>query len=249
MIPPLLRLANATVRTWARVYTWRLAAHIRDARREDIESDLWESEHDPAVDNRYSLPLRVFARMVLGVPDDLGGRNEQEQAMDKLLRVGIVLTGGIAGALALWLVLESKNPPRLPALPAPPVRTAAKYPLPPPPSPPVASPGRTNTDVPWTYGQTSYAASGNVRPPAKVKDVRPVYPPILAMAGVSGIVVVEATIDQRGSVADARIARSSGIFNQSAIDAVRQWQFEPTTVNGVPVPVTITVTVQFTPPA
>ena len=249
MMPPLLRLANAAVRAWARVYTWRLAPHIRDARRQDIESDLWEGEHDPAVDNRYSLPLLVFTRSVLGVPDDLGWRSEQEQTVDKSLRIGIALTGGIAGVLALWLVLESKTSPRLPALPAPPARTAAKYPPPPPPSPPLESPGRRNADIPWTYGQTSYAATGNVRPPAKVKDVRPVYPPILAMAGVSGTVVVEATIDQRGSVADARIARSSGIFNQSAIDAVRQWQFEPTTVNGVPVQVTITVTVQFTPPA
>ena len=87
---------------------------------------------------------------------------------------------------------------------------------------------------------------GNIKPPQKVKHVNPVYPPIAQSARVQGIVIIEATIGPNGTVQDAKTLRSIPLLDQAALDAVRQWVFTPTLLNGVPVPVIMTVTVQFT---
>ena len=58
--------------------------------------------------------------------------------------------------------------------------------------------------------------------------------------------IIEATIGPDGAVKDAKVLRSIPLLDQAALDAVRQWQFTPTLLNGVPVPVIMTVTVQFT---
>ena len=75
---------------------------------------------------------------------------------------------------------------------------------------------------------------------------QPVYPPIAQAARVQGIVIIEATIGADGRVVNARILRSVPLLDQAALDAVRQWQYTPTLLNGVPVPVIMTVTVKFT---
>jgi protein TonB len=87
---------------------------------------------------------------------------------------------------------------------------------------------------------------GQIKPPTKTKDVKPVYPPIAQSARVQGVVIIEATIGANGRVQDARVLRSIPLLDQAALDAVRQWEFTPTLLNGVPVPVIMTVTVQFT---
>lgn len=102
---------------------------------------------------------------------------------------------------------------------------------PPPPPPPPTQPVRVG---------------GNIKPPQKLKHVNPVYPPIAQSARVQGIVIIEATIGPTGAVQDAKVLRSIPLLDQAALDAVRQWQFTPTLLNGVPVPVIMTVTVQFT---
>lgn len=76
--------------------------------------------------------------------------------------------------------------------------------------------------------------------------MRPVYPPIAQSARVQGIVIIEATIGPDGAVKDAKVLRSIPLLDGSALEAVRQWVFTPTLLNGVPVPVIMTVTVQFT---
>jgi protein TonB len=87
---------------------------------------------------------------------------------------------------------------------------------------------------------------GTVRSPVKVKHVDPVYPQIALMSRVQGIVIIEATIGADGRVMDARVLRSEPLLKQAALDAVSQWQFTPTLLNGVPVPVIMTVSVIFT---
>ena len=87
---------------------------------------------------------------------------------------------------------------------------------------------------------------GEIREPKKIRDVKPYYPPEAQAAGVQGIVIMEAVIDRDGYVRDARVLRSVPILDQAATDAVRQWQFTPTLLNGVPVEVIMTVTVNFT---
>ena len=72
------------------------------------------------------------------------------------------------------------------------------------------------------------------------------YPPIAQSARIQGIVIIEATIGADGQIVNARILRSVPLLDQAALDAVRQWQYTPTLLNGVPVPVIMTVTVAFT---
>lgn len=82
--------------------------------------------------------------------------------------------------------------------------------------------------------------------PVKVKDVRPVYPAAARDAGIQGIVIIETRIERDGRVGSAGVLRSIPELDQAALDAVYQWEFQPALMNGVPVPVILTVTVQFT---
>src|SRR5207248_1153284 len=104
-------------------------------------------------------------------------------------------------------------------------------PPPPPPPPPPAAPVRVG---------------GNIKQPTKVKDVKPVYPAIAQSARVQGVVIIEAVIGPSGAVQEAKVLRSIPLLDAAALEAVRQWQFTPTLLNGVPVPVIMTVTVNFT---
>jgi len=87
---------------------------------------------------------------------------------------------------------------------------------------------------------------GQIKPPTKIKDVKPIYPAIAQSAGVTGTVTIEATIGEDGKVSDAKVVRSVALLDQAALDAVRQWEYMPTLLNGVPVPVLTTITVNFT---
>lgn len=89
---------------------------------------------------------------------------------------------------------------------------------------------------------------GNIKPPTQLNKVAPVYPQIAQSARVQGIVILEALIDTEGKVTDAKVLRSIPLLDQAAIDAVRQWQYTPTLMNGVPTPVIMTVTVTFNLP-
>lgn len=84
-----------------------------------------------------------------------------------------------------------------------------------------------------------------IKPPAKIRDVIPVYPEIAQRARVEGIVILEAIIGVDGRVTEARVLRSIPLLDQPALDAVRQWAFTSALLNGVPVPVIMTVTVTF----
>ena len=86
---------------------------------------------------------------------------------------------------------------------------------------------------------------GKIMPPTKIKDVKPVYPDMAQSAHVTGTVIVEATIGEDGKVIDAKVLRSIPMLDKAALDAVRQWEYTPTLLNGVPVPVVLTVTIKF----
>jgi protein TonB len=81
--------------------------------------------------------------------------------------------------------------------------------------------------------------------PRKIGDVTPVYPSLAQQAHVKGVVILEAVIDARGNVTDVHVLRSVPLLDQAAIDAVRQWRYTAALLNGRPVPVVITVTINF----
>ncbi len=88
---------------------------------------------------------------------------------------------------------------------------------------------------------------GNIRAPQKTKDVKPVYPASMRDAGLEGVVPIEAVIGTDGLVSSVRVvsAQVHPDFAIAAVDAVRQWRFTPTLLNGSPVEIVMTVTVQF----
>ena len=72
-----------------------------------------------------------------------------------------------------------------------------------------------------------------IAPPHRIRDVPPVYPRAAIAAKVEGIVVVEAKIDVTGRVTEVRIIRSIPLLDNAALDAVRQWEFEPVVIDGI----------------
>jgi protein TonB len=125
------------------------------------------------------------------------------------------------------------------------------------PGPPVAAieqRGLTAVDIgpietpppPAPQAKLPIRMHSGIEPPRKIVDVAPIYPPIAQASRVSGIVIVEATIDDEGSVTAARILRSHPLLEQAAVDAVRRWKFTPARLNGQAVAVVMTVTINFT---
>jgi protein TonB len=100
------------------------------------------------------------------------------------------------------------------------------------PSPPPAVPKR----VP---------VGGQIQPPRKIKNVAPVYPSIAQTSRVQGTVVLEALIGLDGRVDHVKVLKPVVLLTEPAIEAVRQWVFTPTKLNGEPVEVIMTVTVDF----
>ncbi|MCM3879414.1 MAG: energy transducer TonB [Vicinamibacterales bacterium] len=87
--------------------------------------------------------------------------------------------------------------------------------------------------------------SSGIKPPTRIKDAPPVYPDIARRARVQGVVILEAIIGADGRVQQARVLRSIPLLDQAAMDAVQSWQYTPTLLNGRPVPIIMTVTVNF----
>jgi protein TonB len=87
--------------------------------------------------------------------------------------------------------------------------------------------------------------SAGIKLPTRIKDVPPVYPEIARKARVQGVVILEAIIGVDGKVQHARVLRSVPLLDQTALNAVQSWEYTPTLLSGRPVPIIMTVTVQF----
>ena len=98
----------------------------------------------------------------------------------------------------------------------------------PPPPPPPPFPGFSEPFDQAAARLQPVRVGGNIRAPTKIKDVKPVYPPDAQSARVQGVVIIEAIIDEDGSVANARILRSIPMLDSAALSAVSQWKFTPT---------------------
>jgi protein TonB len=88
---------------------------------------------------------------------------------------------------------------------------------------------------------------GDIKPPVKVKNVPPVYPPAARQMRAQGSVIIEATIGVDGKVKDTKVVRSANnvLLDNAAVAAVREWEFKPTVSNGQPVQVIATLPVNF----
>lgn len=108
---------------------------------------------------------------------------------------------------------------------------------------PAAAAPAPRTDSP----RAPVRVGGNVRAPRKTHDVKPVFPPAMREAGLTGVVSMEAVIGTDGTVSAVRVLSTQAHpdFAIAAAEAVRQWRFTPTLLNGAPVEVMMTVTVRF----
>lgn len=144
--------------------------------------------------------------------------------------------------------LSPPEPPKAPPKPPEPERKKIPKPDPtpdkpepvkdaPPPAPPETPPG-----PPAPPAQTGPVRVSPGQGPGIIKKVEPVYPPIARTARMEGSVVVDAVIRADGTVSDVKVLSSTNkMFEQSCLDAVRQWRFTPGSQD-----VVLTVTVNFT---
>lgn len=99
--------------------------------------------------------------------------------------------------------------------------------------------------IPPTPPPTRVRVGGRIQAPRKIKNVSPVYPSMAQSSRVQGTVILEALIGLDGRVQQVRVLRPVLLLTDAAVTAVRQWEFTPTMLNGQPVQVVMTVTVDF----
>ncbi len=86
---------------------------------------------------------------------------------------------------------------------------------------------------------------GRIQEPRKLKGIAPAYPEAARDARIEGVVILECLINPRGRVSKVEVLRGVPLLEEAAVDAVKQWVYAPSLIDGVPVPVLLTVTVRF----
>jgi TonB family protein len=119
--------------------------------------------------------------------------------------------------------------------------------LPPPPPPPPAPPlSRELKKSLGEFESGAVKAWNEVKPPRLIKSVQPVYPEEARKGGVTGAVVLNVRTDKQGNVSRVIVLKSDDErLIQAAIDAIKQWKYEPFIQDGQAKEVVFTVTVQF----
>lgn len=108
---------------------------------------------------------------------------------------------------------------------------------PPPPPPPAAEKPKPPSRI---------RVGGNVQEAKVINRVQPVYPPLAKQARVSGTVRLNAVIAKDGQIQDLQVVSGHPLLVQAALQAVRQWRYAPTLLNGEPVEVVTVIDVNFT---
>jgi protein TonB len=88
-------------------------------------------------------------------------------------------------------------------------------------------------------------AGGDVKPAHLISSVAPSYPALARTQHIAGDVRVDALIDVTGRVTTMKIVSGPSLLHQAAMDALRQWKYQSATLDGKPVPMHLTVTIQF----
>jgi protein TonB len=141
--------------------------------------------------------------------------------------VNFALAGGIRGQAGA-VGTRAETPLSPPPAPVAPPQVALTTPPPPPPPPP-----------------QRIRQGGNVQQAMLLSQVKPIYPPDAKEARIQGVVVLEAVVSKEGDVQSVNVISGHPLLQQAAIDAVSQWKYKPTLLNGQPVEVVTTITVNF----
>jgi general secretion pathway protein A len=92
---------------------------------------------------------------------------------------------------------------------------------------------------------TALPTGGEVKQARLLSSVSPRYPPLAKNVHVAGDVRIDALVDPTGHVSTMKVVSGPALLRQAAVDALGQWKYEPATVDGKPVPMHLTVTIQF----
>lgn len=192
-------------------------------------------------------------------PPPTPGAQKKSSALVPLLIFGgitlVTIVAAIAAGLMVYVSMRDReaHPPasELPVVekprePEPP--PAFVEPAPPPPPSEALDAARAGRDpgAPVPPSPDAVRIGDDIVAPTKIRNVNPVYPRIAQSARIQGTVVIEATIGPDGKVRETRVLRSIPLLDQAALEAVQQWEYAPTRLNGVAVPVIVTVKVNFT---
>lgn len=93
--------------------------------------------------------------------------------------------------------------------------------------------------------QKPVRVGGDIRPPQQLKYVPPMYPQVAQQSRLGGRVCIDAIIDPNGRVVEMKVLQGHPVLANQAINAVRQWVYEPTYLNGQPIPIAFVIKVNF----
>jgi len=110
--------------------------------------------------------------------------------------------------------------------------------LPPPPPPPVK---KEEPKAPKRI-----TIGGNVQQAKLIRQPKPIYPPLAKQARISGVVHLAAVISSNGTIQDLKVISGHPLLIPAALEAVKQWVYQPTLLNGEPVEVQTQIDVNFT---
>jgi TonB family protein len=180
-----------------------------------------------------------------------------EDERKNILTTGITLPGGNAAVFGFedregksyFLSFHVTGPVGKLLLPPPPPPPKKDKDLPPPPLPPTKQikdpplpPPPPSEEELRTFAKGAHQA---VKLPKVIKEVHPIYPKEARKAGVSGTVILGVRTDIYGRVTEVKVLRSIPLLDKPAVEAVKQWVYEPYIIEGEPSPVVFSVRVSF----
>ena len=113
----------------------------------------------------------------------------------------------------------------------------------PPPPPPARKKIKKELDE---FEKGAVKAVGDIKPPKLIKKVNPIFPEEARKEGISGEVILIVRSDEQGDIVEVKISKSPHeLLSKAAIEAVKQWKYEPMLVKGKPMPTIFTITMTF----
>jgi protein TonB len=106
-------------------------------------------------------------------------------------------------------------------------------------------PGNVKPVAPAARSKQPVRVGGRVRRPQPIKQTAPRYPTLARDAHLSGEVVIDAVLDERGNVTEMKVLSGPPLFYAAAMEALREWKYEPTYLNDEPISVQLIVTITF----
>jgi protein TonB len=105
--------------------------------------------------------------------------------------------------------------------------------------------GSSDAPPPPEVKPEAVKVGGDVKAPRLISSVLPLFPTVAKEAGITGDVVIRASIGKKGDVGHMEIVSGPAMLHQAALQALRRWKYQPATLDGEPIDTQILVTVKF----